>query len=796
LKTISSVIKIKPFHIFVCLMVFALLASTQPVRASHLVKAAPPAGSHSAGWQVSSGPGGEPRFTRAPWLESRAPEAVGDEYWDDQFLLGVNYQAYPTNTGVFAIAVSGNEVYLGGDFDHAGNISADQIAKWNNGSRQWSALGRGVNSRVWAIAARGDDVYVGGDFTQAGGISAMCIAHWNDATQTWSALGGDLDHTSISPGVRAIAIAANGDVYVGGNFETAGGLTVNNIARWDGSSWHALGSGVAGTYHQVYAIAINGSDVYVGGLFQSAGGLVRNNVARWNGSAWSSLGEGTNDSVDAIAINGSNVYIGGEFEQVTDATNGMQTVGQVAMWNGSVWSTMGGGVDDHDVYALAVGSDGVYAGGRFTHLADGTTPANRIARWDGAAWHVLGNTVLNPGGGVDNNVYALGYHSGEESIFTGGFLETAGSYQANYIARWVINANQWYGLGSSVNGPVYALAKLGDDIYVGGDFSSAGGIGTTGIARWNTVTHTWAMVGSGVEGCSGMGCSPAVYAIAITGGLVYVGGNFTSAGGVAASRIAVWNPAAQSWSALEGGVFGCSGIGCGASVRTIKPTNYYGLVVGGRFDYAGSSSTQVNNIAVWSGGTWHALGDGTNDAVFDIGEMTPYYLYVGGAFTTPYSHIAMWDGGEWFLMDASDLVNDTVYALDVSGATVYAGGAFTDLSGPNGDHIAVFHDNNWYPLDGGGLDNSVYALDYYYGKIYAGGEFTTAGVQGVSHIAQYENNAWSGFGSGTDAPVQALLYDAPYLYVGGSFMTAGGKPSSYFGRWAILYPVYLPVAQK
>ncbi|MBC8401944.1 MAG: hypothetical protein ISR95_03235 [Candidatus Marinimicrobia bacterium] len=41
--------------------------------------------------------------------------------------------------------------------------------------------------------------------------------------------------------VHAIAVAGDGNVYVGGNFNTTGALALNNIARCDGSSWHSLG---------------------------------------------------------------------------------------------------------------------------------------------------------------------------------------------------------------------------------------------------------------------------------------------------------------------------------------------------------------------------------------------------------------------------------------------------------------------------------------------------------------------------------------------------------------------------
>jgi hypothetical protein len=60
------------------------------------------------------------------------------------------------------------------------------------------------------------------------------------------------------------------DIYVGGDFTSAGGVAnTTYIARWDGSSWHALGDGLNGS---VYAFAVIGYDLYVGGAFTGAGG--------------------------------------------------------------------------------------------------------------------------------------------------------------------------------------------------------------------------------------------------------------------------------------------------------------------------------------------------------------------------------------------------------------------------------------------------------------------------------------------------------------------------------------------
>ena len=84
------------------------------------------------------------------------------------------------------------------------------------------------------------------------------------------------------------------NLYAGGYFTTAGGVTATNIAKWDGSAWSALGSGMNGDGDIVYALAVSGTNLYAGGDFTTAGGVPANYIAKWNGSAWSALGSGMN----------------------------------------------------------------------------------------------------------------------------------------------------------------------------------------------------------------------------------------------------------------------------------------------------------------------------------------------------------------------------------------------------------------------------------------------------------------------------------------------------------------------
>src|SRR2546422_8285910 len=109
--------------------------------------------------------------------------------------------------------------------------------------------------------------------------------------------GGYVDqfNSYLRPYVSALAVSGS-DVYAGGRFTTAGGSAANSIAKWDGSSWTALGSGMPGNGGEptpsVSALAVSGRDVYAGGDFTAAVGSTANYIAKCDGSSWLGLGTG------------------------------------------------------------------------------------------------------------------------------------------------------------------------------------------------------------------------------------------------------------------------------------------------------------------------------------------------------------------------------------------------------------------------------------------------------------------------------------------------------------------------
>jgi trimeric autotransporter adhesin len=195
-----------------------------------------------------------------------------------------------------------------------------------------------------------------------------------------------------------------------------------------------------------------GPALFAAGLFLHAGGLSAKSIAKWNGSNWSSVGGGLGLSgVNSLAVfddgTGPQLYAGGGFKVSTGAP-----FSYLARWNGAAWSSIGGGVSSQ-VWGLGVADDGsgagpaVYAGGLFT-TADGA-PANRIAKWNGSAWSALG-------GGT--SPAAMVFHTFDDghgpALFVGGGMTDVIDTGDSYLSRWGCPSGllPWSDLGSGLAG--------------------------------------------------------------------------------------------------------------------------------------------------------------------------------------------------------------------------------------------------------------------------------------------------------------------------------------------------------
>ncbi|MGB2751432.1 MAG: carboxypeptidase regulatory-like domain-containing protein [Pyrinomonadaceae bacterium] len=497
---------------------------------------------------------------------------------------------------VTAMAVDGDDVYVGGDFVkpfsetgplmtrigryHVGNTPASDI--WH--SLQSFGTDTGLNGNVLSMAIKDSDyLFVGGLFTQSTGTGSTAlgrIARYKIfATPSENAWLG-LANQGLNGRVKDIEVSGN-KLFVGGSFSSTGDNTVfpANIASYDlgTNQWSLLDGGgllnTGGLDTEVNAIAIsNNSFLYAGGAFRiTADGLNQalNGFVGYSLSAsrqasktsvktgalggWAKLGnhngKALNNIITGLAADASGkIYACGSFTETHDGSvTGLNFIAQYDPVT-ATWSPLANGGLNASVSSVAVDGNNLYVGGSFTRTADNTVILNRIARYDLTTntWSALPGNGLN-GSGVSGVAI-----SGSNLFVTGDFSRTTTSsvINLNRIARFNTTTNVWTPLADNgLNGTVVSLAVSGNDLFAGGFFSQTFGGATTNlnfIARYNIATNIWSPL-------TGNGLNDSVK-LAIFGDSLYMRGNFTQTfdGSIMLNKRAYYNTSTSAWSPVTG----------------------------------------------------------------------------------------------------------------------------------------------------------------------------------------------------------------------------------------------------
>ncbi|MBK8099538.1 MAG: delta-60 repeat domain-containing protein [Planctomycetes bacterium] len=710
-----------------------------------------------------------------------------------------------TNDTVEDVAVIGdNHLLVGGHFTAAGGAPASRVARWTGSA--WSAIEGGVDDYVSAVATMpGGSTYFGGNFTTANGMPAARLASY---TPAWSLFPTGL----TPPSVRAVVHMANGDVVVGGG-EVPGG-----VARTDGVAWYSLGGGVSHFFATQVSdlLELPGGDLVVTGTFNNAGGATIHNIARWNGSTWASFGSGTNGEVNAVVrMPNGDLVAGGLFTMA-----GGLPVNRIARWDGSAWSALGAGVNGN-VYALAVAPDGsLVAGGSFTTA--GGSAADRVARWNGAFWAPVGGGLV----GSSGSVFSL-LHLQDGSLLVGGSFTTANGAPGNGIVRFT---SSWQPLGVGVVGTVFGLEQLASGaIVVAGSLTGAGGVPTQRLARYEV--STWVPVVPGTNGSvSALAKAPDGETLVLGGSFTQAGGLPANAVARLRSRGEGWSAVTTGLGSLAAPVTALTMRGNGHIVAAMTPsssrphlTTWNGqswsqphsgsdgfildllelasgdLVAVGNFTRISGQS--VFGIARWDGQAWHALGNGLRDTsggralVYCLAALPNGNLVAGGNFASAggviTSNVARWDGQAWHAMSIGNS-SDTVRDLAVMpNGDLIAAGVFMSSSGVQLGGVARWIGSSWSSLGTGMSSPSASSREVNAlvvmpdGTLVATGPFTSAGGTPANGIARWNGTAWSSLGSGLNGYGTALeVLPNGDLVVSGVFSTAGGvHTSGGIARW-------------
>ena len=329
------------------------------------------------------------------------------------------------------------------------------------------------------------------------------------------------DGVVLSPGVKKILKVSNTEIYVVGCFTNFAGVAeADYVAKWNGTSWTALGA--SGDINAiVHDVVVYKGDIHIAGEFTDAGGdVAADMVAKWNGSAWvglpvtggsnatNGLGspkELSSDFAAALKVQENSagttddiLLVGGRFYYgINDGRSGFQiphTI-NIATWNSSTWGSVdvdsqsfSSMVSDYVVHDIEIVGSSIYASGyRNAGYGSGSNKAFAFHKFDGTTWTrpisvVSASSFFGSGFGiytmetVGTNIYVGGNFTGLSSVAShvAVYNTTSGSFSAfnGFSAQ--------YGTGVVVR----TISMAGSQLFVGGSFPGVTGT-FGGVARWD-----------------------------------------------------------------------------------------------------------------------------------------------------------------------------------------------------------------------------------------------------------------------------------------------------------------------
>ncbi|MCA9278036.1 MAG: hypothetical protein H6815_04520 [Phycisphaeraceae bacterium] len=312
--------------------------------------------------------------------------------------VGTGITTGTTNQFLTCFAVmdfgTGESLYVGGFYAAAGAVAdTKSLARWDGTA--WHSLGTGFQSQagapaVWAMTEYGNSLVVGGSFTDVGTvIGANGIAAYTGTT--WNSLGSGIVG-SFSPNVFALHVHNDGageKLFAGGRFDSIGGTSGPLVGAWNGNAWEAVGSLIGvDALAQISAFATfddgSGSALYVTGDRLVGPGFFDWETAKWDGSTWNAVGQQSGGRGTALAV-----FDDGTGPALYQAGTAQPNVGYISRLENGTWVPLLGGVNSAipsisggfpSVFGLGAHSTGLYIMGNFAEI--GGLSATGIARYE------------------------------------------------------------------------------------------------------------------------------------------------------------------------------------------------------------------------------------------------------------------------------------------------------------------------------------------------------------------------------------------------------------------------------
>lgn len=654
---------------------------------------------------------------------------------------GVPLQNFPFVVGkVSVVAPDGaGGWYIGGGFSAVGGEPRSNIAHIlsDNSVSPWAPQ---ANGDVLALWVSGPTVYASGTFTVIGNKNRNHVAALDAAT-------GIATVWNPNANARVDCLWIDGStMYLGGIFTSIGGITRNRIAAVDliygiVTEWNTIAD------ERVTDLLISGDTLYAAGDFTAIGGQQRNFIAALNkttgeATAWN---PNPNGSVQTMVLDGTLLYVGGNFTFIGEQIRNRLAALDTSSGESSPWAPSATGI----VRCIAIYDSTVYAGGNFD-LAGGQS-RHKIAAFDFAGNARAWNPNFGGGTSFDDGVHALA--ATETAVYAGGSMRTVGGVDRHGLAAIDLTSGSATPWNPQPSGPVTIIALMvrNGTVYAAGQFSTIGGQPRSGVAAIDAAT--------GVPTNWAPNPNNLVRAIDAEGTTIYVGGGFTSIGGQPRHLIAAidaetglataWNPNPTT----------------GFDINSLVVEDGVAYVSGSFIDIGGKPRLRIAALDLETGEAtaWNPGENGMARVLKKHGQV----IYAGGTFTSiggqVRSRIAALDAMTGLATGWNPSADKTVYSLAVGAGTVYAGGSFDMIGGQVRNGLAALDINTGLATDWDPAPTSsdqgerVFALEWTETTVYAGGEFIGISNLPMSSLAGIHRDPAVGVPLEPIVPLTSLL---------------------------------------
>jgi len=617
--------------------------------------------------------------------------------------------------------------YLGGLFKGIGGIPRTNLAHVYASGRV-DAWAPNPDGAVAAIALSGNTLYVGGDFATIGGqhrdfVAAVDISTGNVTRWSPGVMYGD---------VLALLVCGN-TIYLGGQFLYVDGAYRPNLASVDAiegrvTTW----SPAPNPTGYVYAMAMHSDTLFAGGRFVEMGGVPRQNLAAFDArtgqlAAWdahmSRVPEYRFDGgprVGALLISGERLFVGGSFNHVGSALRPALVELNVSNGEATDWDPRVALVTPESIpatFSLALRGRSLYVAGLYDSLG------GRSATLDGAIDTETGERLAwEP----SPNLYVSVVGVSADAVYVGGVFTSVGPQIPRHgLAAFDLQTGAVTPWDPYPDGQTFAIAPHSGVVYVGGSFSSFGG--TAGQVRHGIAAIDSA---SGKPTAWNPQCSGSVWCISFGDSTVYAGGSFDEIGSQPRNHLAeldlksglatAWNPNPND-----------------AVTSVVASTDV--VYAGGRFTAMGGGShgfvaalDPVTGLAT----PWDPRADRAVDCVA-VDDTT---VYLGGFITQlggqPRAGFGAISARSGAVLPLTADLDGEAKQIVVRNGVVYVGGAFTTISGLPRHCLAAVEPISGRILDWNpDADGTVWAMTANDRRLYPVGAFARMGTSAVSLMA-------------------------------------------------------------